>query len=461
MREGKTLYLRVNLINRPPAYSKPYTISFGLLAAPVKPRLPKWRTQWLDEKFTLLGTCINWLGGPGSASNIYPPGKDLYFWEMIARGNVEKVPREEAQECITRGEKYYKPFPDYEKMKISWRNHVYHNVCGGRLGKSMVFYYNRAVFNALEEYATFSDEWSLKDFPERDFIPSRGEVKIVPCDSYNDFALYWYKKSFEYRNQGVYWDNWFIRPSYNTEMTDAYYNPETDSITPAAGIWAMRKLAKRTFQMMCEEGMTPITFPHMTSTSILPMLSFATVQYDWEWKYSTGDVQDRFSRPYTMLVSNGELAGVIPVLLNDHGEQSRDEWTQRTFAGVSLTHELIGNGSGNVWKTLRDRLLKDYLHNPQLKVIRYWDDNSKIVKTDADCAYILYAIPGEKAVLVLCSYSKEDLSVDIAVKLDKLELPPETKCRNFENHELIDQPNGKLLIPLKSHEVVGIEFSAK
>ena len=461
VREGETLYLRVNLINKPPAYDKPHTLSFGLLAAPVKPRLPEWRTRWNAENFTLLGTCINWLGAPGSASNIYPPGKDMYFWEMIARGNVEMVPREEALECISRGEKYYEPFTDYEQMKISWKNHVYHNVCGGRFGKSMVFYYNRAVFNALEEYATFSDEWSLKDFPERDFIPSRGEVKIVPCDSYNDFALYWYRKSFAYRNRGVYWDNWFIRPTYNTVMTDAYFNCEENCITPAAGIWAMRELAKRTYQMMCDEGMTPITFPHMTSTSILPMLSFATVQYDWEWKYSTGDVQDRFTRPYTMLVSNGELAGVIPVLLNDHGEQSKDEWTQRSFAGVSLTHELIGNGSGKVWTTLRDQLLQEYLHNPELKVIRYWDDPDSVVKIDESCAYILYAVPAEKAVLIICSYSKKDLFVDIAVNLNNLGLSPEAKCQNFETREVLKQINGRINLPLKTHELIAIEFFGK
>lgn len=83
-RQGDTLYLRVNLINQAVTTKTPCTISFGLLAAPVKPRTKDWRTLWLDEKFTLLGTCINWLGAPGSCGNVYPPGKDLYFWEMIA-----------------------------------------------------------------------------------------------------------------------------------------------------------------------------------------------------------------------------------------------------------------------------------------------------------------------------------------------------------------------------------------
>jgi len=454
------IYLRVNLINKAVTASSPCTISFGLLAAPVKPRIAEWRTLWLDEKFTLLGTCINWLGGPGSCGNVYPPGKDLYFWEMIARGNVEKVPREDAAECITRGEKYYAPFSDFDDMKTTWKNHVYHNVCGSRYQKSMVFYYNRAVFNALEEYATFSGEWGLQEFQDRDFIPSRDEIKVVPSDSYIDFALYWYQKSFIHgRNKGIYWDNWFIRPSFNTEMTDAYFNPESGSITPAAGIWALRELSKRSFQMMCEEGMPPITFPHMTSTSILPMLSFATVQYDWEWKYSTGDVQNRFSRPYTMLVSNGELAGVLPVMLGEHGPQSKDEWTQRTYAGVCLTHELIAEGQGAVWKTLRDPLLKEYQHNPELKVTRYWDETSDLVKfANKDNAWILYSIPGEKSLLIVCSYSDSDNTSKLTLNLKSAGLPDGVMCRNYETKEPVAHQSGTLSLALKSHELIAIEF---
>jgi hypothetical protein len=145
---------------------------------------------------------------------------------------------------------------------------------------------------------------------------SRGEIKIVPSPSYNDYNLYWYAKSFEIgNNQGVYWDNFFITPSFNTEMTDAYRRTD-GTVVPAAGIWGLRDLARRTFIMMNERQMLPIVFPHMTSFSPLPMLSFCTVQYEWEWKYSEGDVHERFPREYVQLVTTGEQAGVWPVPLS-------------------------------------------------------------------------------------------------------------------------------------------------
>ena len=90
----------------------------------------------------------------------------------------------------------------------------------------------------------------------------RGEIKIVPSASYDDYNLYWYARSFEVGgNQGVYWDNWFfIVPTYNTEMTDAYRRPD-GTIVPATGIWELRELAKRTFIMMNERKMLPYHLP--------------------------------------------------------------------------------------------------------------------------------------------------------------------------------------------------------
>ena len=67
------------------------------------------------------------------------------------------------------------------------------------------------------------DEWMLDDYRAVGKGNGRGEIKVVPSPSYIDFNLYWYVKSFEIgNNQGVYWDNFFVVPSFNTEMTDAY-----------------------------------------------------------------------------------------------------------------------------------------------------------------------------------------------------------------------------------------------
>ncbi len=460
VRSGNTLSMIVHLINKPLVITKPRRLTFGLLAAPVKPRLDphgphSWRHAWWTDRYTLLGTNINWLSAPGHASEVYPPGKDLSFWKMLARANVDELPRETIEQVAGRGKPYFRPWGDDEVER--WVRHVHHNL-RARRGKTMVFYYNRAVNKTNPEYATFMNEWVLTDYTPHTFRPDLGEIKYVPSGSLIDFSLYWYEQSFRFgRNRGVYWDNWFFKPSFNRVMTDAYRDAD-GTIVPATGLWGLRELAKRTFVMMCEKRMLPITMAHMTSTNILPLHSFATVQYDWEWRYSTGDVQYRFPREYLLLVSNGALAGTWPVLLGDHGKQARDEWTQRTFAGVSLVHELIGGGGGAVWKSLRDPLLP-LLQHPALKVYTYWGGEPQPVTTkNADLPVIVYCIPGVKTAAVLCSYSEKEEQVKLEINPSVLKLNKSYTVENMETGRRYEMRDNAVSLQVKKHEVIGFRM---
>lgn len=468
IRQGDAVVLRVHLVNKPVVLDAPRRLSFGIMAAPVKPRLEGWRHRWWTDRYTLLGTCINWNGGPGDCGNLYPLGKDMYFWHMIARANTEKIPRQEIEQCAQKGAEYlrsldYVPYgaESMEAALESWKRHVYHNVGGSRYGATMVFYYNRATYNACEEYPTFMDEWVTDDYNPRPFKRHSGEIKIVPSASYIDHALYWYAESFRHgRNRGVYWDNWYFCPTYNRMMSDAYLDASGNAI-PATGVWAMRELAKRTFVMMNDMNMLPITMPHMTSTNPLPAHSFATVQYDWEWKYSQGDVQDRHSRPYILLCSNGELAGVWPVMLGDHGPQAGDERIQRTFAGVCLVHELISSGSGRCWKTLRDPLLP-LMQNPRLKVYRYWDETPSPVRTGRDdLPAIVYCVPGECAIVLVCSYAQRDVEAALTIDAGAMGFGGGMAVANLETGAPLPADGNAVRLMIPRHETVGLRITPR
>ena len=456
VRRGHEVLLRVHLINKPVVIDKPRTITFGLLAAPVKPRLltdgpNSWRYRFGRDKYQLLGTDINWLS-PNTCGSVYPVGGEMYFWEMIARGNKEKIPEDVVKQVVERGRKYFEPYGTDEVK--TWEAHVRHNL-SSHLGAKMVFYYNRASYQGAEEFQTFEDEWALTDLRSVGKGAGKGEIKIVPSPSYIDHALYWYAKSFQIGgNQGVYWDNWFIAPTFNTEMSDAYQDAD-GHIVPAAGIWGHRQLAKRTFVMMNELKMRPITFPHMTSFNPLPMMSFATVEYDWEWQYSMGDVQDRFTRELILLMTTGDLAGVWPVPLGDAGKLADDPWTQRTFTAVRLVHELDGYGGfGSEWQASNKAAAKlarpilDLLDTPGLVVYRYWDERPQPVTTgNPDVPTIVYSVPGREAVIAVVSYAKEDAAVTL--KIDAKALGFEAGC-TVTNVET-DQAGSEFA--LKKHDI--------
>lgn len=445
VRKNGQVILRVHLINQPTQITEPRTITFGLLAAPVKPRLEPWRHQWFRGKYTLLGTDINWFA-LGSCGSVYPAGKEMYFWEELKKANREQLSAEEISKVADYGRHYYEPYG--ADMVEMWNRHVQYNL-RARYGQQMVFYYNRASYQLADEFQTFQDEWSLTDY--RTVGPGNGigEIKVVPSESYIDHALYWYGKSFDVAdNRGVYWDNMFFVGDYNTAMSPAYTQAD-GSVMPSTGVWGLRELTKRTFQYMNERGMTPITMSHMTSTGILPMLSFCTVQYDWEWKYSEGDVQYRFPRDYILLVTNGELAGTWPVLLGDHGKLESDPWTQRTFAGVSYVHELTG---GCYVKSLIEPILA-LLDHKDLQVYRYWDERPQPVQSgDADLPLIVYAVPGQEALVLVTSYREDDTEAALAVDAKALGFAGGWKAVDAESGAEVPLADGKIRFPLKKHD---------
>ncbi|MBN1420042.1 MAG: hypothetical protein JXP34_14780 [Planctomycetes bacterium] len=450
IRDGAGLVLRVHLIDAPQVIDAPRTLAFGLQAAPVKPRLSPWRYRYYRDGYTLLGTDINWLA-LGDCGSVYPAGKDLYLWEMIARGNRERLSDAEVEGVIERGRKYFEPYG--EERLASFAAHVRHNL-RSRYGKKMIFYYNRASYQAADEFQTFQDEWSLSDY--RTVGPGNGigEIKIVPSESYIDHALHWYGKSFDIAgNRGVYWDNWFFAATLNTPMTPAYARPD-GSIVPATGMSGLRELCRRTFQYMNERRMTPITMVHMTSTNILPLHGFATVQYDWEWKYSEGDVQDRFSREYILLVTTGDLAGTWPVLLGDHGPQGRDPWTQRTFAAVSIVHELDpAPVDAKAWKPLIDPIIA-LLDEEGLEVYRYWDERPQPIRSDhPDVPVIVYCVPGREAIVAAVSYAQEDLEVALAIDPAALGFSGAVAASDVESGASVPIRENRIAFSLARHDI--------
>ncbi|MGC8668801.1 MAG: glycoside hydrolase domain-containing protein [Chthonomonadales bacterium] len=454
IRRPGVVEMRIHLINRPEVITRGRTITFGLMAAPVKPRITAdWRHKFRRDNYQLLGTDINWLA-LGDCGSVYPAGCDMELWRMIARGNCEHLTEADIQKVIERGKRYFEPYGS-DRVQ-TFINHVRYNLTS-HYGAKMIFYYNRASYQAAPEFETFKDEWSLTNFRTVPKGNGISEIKIVPSRSYIDHALYWYGKSFDIaRNRGVYWDNWFFVGSYNP-FAGAYRRKDGQMI-PTTGVWGLRELAKRTFQYMNERRMLPITMAHMTSTGILPILSFATVQYDWEWKYSEGDVQTRFPRDYILLVSNGELAGTWPVVLNDHGPQADDPWTARTFAAVAMVHELdcpypSWSAAGRAQLALF-KPVDEILATPGVRAYRYWDDTPPPVRSqDPDFPTIVYSVKGKEAVFAVVSYSDAAKDVDLFIDAAALGFPGGCRVVNTETSAPVPVVNRRITIHLKKHDL--------
>jgi hypothetical protein len=79
--------------------------------------------------------------------------------------------------------------------------------------------------------------------------------------------------------------------------------------------------------------------------------------------------------------------------------------------------------------------------------------------SDRDYAWILYNLPGKKAVLIICSYSEKDGTVTFDLDLKKLEIKRDCFSTNFETRKNAVQKNGKIKLNLKKHQLIAIELS--
>ena len=473
VRRGGQVVLLVHLINQPTVIDKPQTLIFGLLAAPVKPPMmarARDPTGGATATTATITTCsartsTGWRSA--TAVRCIPQGRTCSSGRSWRSEIANISASTDFRSVVAKGRKYFEPYGKvYVDHFVAARGNL-----RSRYGENMVFYYNRATCQLFPETETFKDEWLLDDY--RGVGKGNGAAaRSRSCrrQSYIDYNLYWYVKSFEIgNNQGVYWDNYFICPSFNTEMTDAYQRPD-GTIVPASGIWGLRELCKRTFIMKNERGMQIFTFPHMTSFSPLPMLSFATCQLDWEWKYSEGDVQNRFTREYLQLVTDGELAGAWPVPLHEQAgaaDQRENQWVQRTFTAVRLVHELDGIGGFGQFYQVHQNNLKvakpviDILDSEGLKVYKYWEERPQPVKaTSADFPCIVYSVPGKEALVVVTSYAGKDDNVSMTVDAKALGFTGAWTTVNTETGAAVPATDGRLTFPLKMHDVCVLRLTA-
>lgn len=431
IRQDGAVIIRINLANMEICENLE-DITFGILPSPVKPKTEDWRYRWLKDRYNVLGCDRHWFA-LGVCGSVYPANKDFKLWDTLKSSYSTALSNDKIEEFVKYASTHYNK---YYKIEVDDFEFCARENLKNREGIMPIFYYNRSVSGCNDEYHTFVDEWGYNEFneAERNIFNLR-ENYIIPSQSYIDYALWWYKKAFEHGvNKGVYLDNNFFICSYNKEMTKAYSKSNGETM-PSTGVWELRELVKRTFVMMNELGMPPIHMAHMTSFQALPLLSFYTIHFDWEWHYSEGYAQTRFTNEYVSLLSTGEHSGTWPILLRDSGVLEDDLKARRAFYGTTFVYELIEDRY--LWHYKPTWTQKDtndlYLYNtfrmpilsisqnPKVDVFRFWDEREMPISFNTNNAKaIVYSVYGEKAIIVICSFFKEPMNIKLDIDFNSL-----------------------------------------
>ncbi len=470
-REGDTLLLRINFVTRPTALDAERTFVFGLQATPAKPMVEEpvnWR-RWVPyryedrqtQPFRIVGSCPYY----GCLSfDLYPLDRDFSIYDAFSRA------RDTGEFDADFVARWLSKYAAYGIEPGSDREEYYtrHVNAGMRTAASMLRsegwlwtpYTNaRGMGYHLEEWPVFQDEWIRFQFQQRS-TTGGASYDIHPTASMRDAAMWYYREMLRCFD-GIYWDNIYLSANWDTIAGDAWVD-DAGRVHPSVGLWDMRELIRRTAIMLHEQGRTAYAnVPHMTNTNIIPILSFATVNLDWEWQYGKTDFQDRFTPDLTVAETIGRQCGNIPLILAGGHTPADDPaypWMVRTRTGVCLVHEIrVWDWRQELHYEMLGRLFEFGYGTDDCRVYNYWDEGFPLAVEGVDARAIVL-VNGPRAIVIVTDYGEGGectLSLDLAAT----GVPATVVAKDLETGEPIaGGAPGSVTFPLKKHDLRAVIF---
>jgi len=443
-REGDKVLLRLNLVAKPSRLDRPRTLRFALQATPAKP-MPEepynWRRWWATRtdrdvesvQIAFWGGNGYW-GGKEFATSVYPDGKDYGFWEKLAeQRRTGKLDKEYAQEWFakysTLTAQQRGQFEPAMRAGFEWSHFTPANTPATTKFHFVIPYTNArgASGETMEFLSTYLDEWLQGDIvdpawsgrstferPRRAITGFPGWAswyQVEPVPSRIDMLLFYHKKMLETFADGIYWDNWFLQPNFApAEAGGPGYVDDNGRLRAGVNLMGFRQLVKRTATMMHVMGKRPMTYIHMTNVNIVPMLSFGTLNLDWEWRdqgaMGTRDLQDRIRLDEILAHHLGIQAGNVPIGITGNilkGPKEVREWLHRTGMAVSFPHEIrMHEGTPEV-SFVQSQMARFGYGQPDCRVFRYWEEGFPLRTQGAEMRALVLVKDG-KAMIALGNF---------------------------------------------------------
>lgn len=442
-RDGDVINLRLNLIAKPVRMQRERTIRLGFQATPAKPMPEGWRTWWADTpvrpehsgtQLGMLGNTTYW-GSMEQVSPFYPHQRQYRYWqEMSDLRDGKPLDNEFLTEWHERmPKKVSDSLRAYTRYAFDKSVGFARNPDSTQRKLMVPYICPRSAERDDSAYAmTFLDEWSTMDIahPKWKVGPNKRATRespmtmwyaLEPVASNVDHILYYHKKMYETFADGIYWDNYFLAASYvPEEVGGPAYIDDDGRLRPGVNLMAFRELTKRNAVMMHAMGKTPLAWIHMTNVNVVPMLSFATVTFDWEWRdlgpFALRDVQSRLGidrDPSLVLAQSlGLQAGLVPVSCSRYSPPANDQgitrdWLMRTALATCLPHEIRQHEGGRIGTFVQNTLMDFGYGRPDCRVIRYWEENYPLKAEGSRLRALVLSREG-KALLAIGNFGRGD-----------------------------------------------------
>ena len=426
VRDGDAIRLEVSLVNTPARIEREHQVVFGIQASPTKPRVKGWRAQY-PPPAGMSGPVNPW-GGIQCAAKW--PYRDR--WEVVDQINLGKHTGSVDQQW----------FKDFAKAhnaplvhgRVDWvERTLYIAKREARLPKdypTFTYFEEMRASPIRPEWQTFQDEWGVIPFTARQWptedvmrhgFNASPNVAISFQPSYQDYGLY-YANEWLKRGVGLYWDNTYPQPAYKPFNTAAY-TTDDGATQPAMSLFNQRAYQKRIWNLLQAHRKTspvPLEWSvHMTSTLLLPLHTFATVQLDHEFNLAAPVPPDCIrttmtglqcgNLPHALFELSGKVNPKTKPLSGKH--RRRIEW------GMRRVHEIVpGPGFADTGGPLEAPFRSFGYGREDIEVHHYWDDGLALTVDQDDVKWItLYDPKADRGLVVLSSWDHNEKQAGVVL----------------------------------------------
>ncbi len=242
--------LVLNLMSEPAELTEPRTIEFGLCVVPTR-RVSEYK----------------------NSPNVFGGSQESGRWDPTLNPDSVQAHTRYYPDDIGKWKTFYDTHQHYNEFPMPYFDNINFNV----------------YFKAEHDY--FGYEWGHK-----------AAVKVpgaLACGANSDLRLYWFDRwNKEGGLNGIYIDDMFVRPFWNTWSGTAYTLPD-GRIQPGYDMWGNREFVKRLRMMLETSGRDPVTICiHNTDFQFAPILTFADNALGGENPLPRGDTPDFMDLKY-------------------------------------------------------------------------------------------------------------------------------------------------------------------
>lgn len=378
IRDGNTLRIKVDLINKPGKLARNRKVIFGMQASPTKPMPDNWRSNVAIPAIDVGVHCAPY--GAHGCSDKYPDDANFQVVDEILKVrktgildtdvfkelDAERSPHfrsmtnhqdttwlawvlhdagvnqafalegDDAAKGYLEGALLvpYRYHVDGGKHEINpiWKDVSKDRLYPDRVAKKVknaplaIYFEEHASTIVNEEWVVYQDEWrgmrvqktrsNYVDEPPK-AINNFGVGRQGFPPSYRDFAL-WYANKWMKRGISIYCDNVYLHMQDNPLTSEAFIDDEGD-LQPAARLWDLREYHKRMWVLAQEWNSRNPPYPimiihHMTNSLMLPVHTWNDVMLDLEYPVR-GRKVNPYSPEYLLAQATGHQTGSYRHLL--------------------------------------------------------------------------------------------------------------------------------------------------